>query len=97
VNHGFDPYEYLKALPYDRILHIHVAGHIQYQDFLLDTHGAAVIDPVWELLRYVAARAEPKAVIVERDHNLPPLAESLGEVEMARRIFQEAALDRRIA
>ncbi|HKY64251.1 MAG TPA: DUF692 domain-containing protein [bacterium] len=97
VNHGFDPFEYLKTLPYERVLHIHVAGHIQYQNFLLDTHGAPVIDPVWDLLRYVAARAEPKAVIVERDHNLPPLSESLAEVAMARRIFQKTAAERRIA
>lgn len=96
VNHGFDPYEYLKAVPYDRVLHIHVAGHIQYQDFLLDTHGAPVIDPVWDLLRYVAARSEPKAVIVERDHNLPILSESLAEVETARRIFREARSAKRV-
>lgn len=96
VNHGFDPYEYLKAVPYPRVLHIHVAGHIQYQDFLLDTHGAPVIDPVWDLLRYVAARSQPKAVIVERDHNLPALAESLAEVETARRIFREAGSAKRV-
>ena len=90
VNHRFDPYDYLKAIPFERILHIHVAGHIQYEDFLIDTHGAPVIDPVWDLLRHVAERASPKAVIVERDHHLPALSESLAEVETARRIFQEA-------
>ncbi len=94
VNHGFDPYEYLRDLPYERVLHIHVAGHIQYQDFLLDTHGAPVIDPVWDLLRYVAKRARPKAVIIERDHNLPKLEESLAEVATAKRIFAEARAPR---
>ncbi|MFO1462514.1 MAG: DUF692 domain-containing protein [bacterium] len=90
INHRFDPFDYLKAIPFERVLHMHVAGHIQYEDFLLDTHGAPVIDPVWELLRYVAERAEPKAVIIERDHNLPALDESLAEVVTARRIFAEA-------
>jgi len=87
VNHRFDPYDYLKKLPYERVLHIHVAGHVQYDDFLLDTHGAPVIDPVWDLLKYVATRARPKAVIIERDHNLPALSESLEEVKTARRIM----------
>lgn len=90
INHDFDPYDYLRDLPYERVLHIHVAGHIQYEDFLLDTHGAPVIDPVWELLSYVAKRARPKAVIIERDHNLPKLDESLAEVVTARRIIAEA-------
>ncbi|KAB2839946.1 DUF692 domain-containing protein, partial [bacterium] len=94
VNHRFDPYEYLRAIPYERVLHIHVAGHIQYQDFLLDTHGAPVIDPVWDLLRYVARRAKPRAVIIERDHNLPKLDESLVEVATAKRIFAEARTPR---
>lgn len=89
VNHRFDPYEYLRAIPYDRVLHMHIAGHIQYEDFLLDTHGAPVIDPVWDLLRYVARQAHPRAVIIERDHHLPPLEESLAEVTTARKIFHE--------
>jgi len=91
VNHRFDPYDYLKKLPYERVLHIHVAGHVQYEDFLLDTHGAPVIDPVWDLLKYVAARAKPKAVIIERDHNLPDLSESIEEVKIARSIMLGAS------
>ncbi|HCU25159.1 MAG TPA: hypothetical protein DF383_09080 [Deltaproteobacteria bacterium] len=91
VNHGFAPYTYLKAVPYDRVLHVHVAGHLRYQDFLIDTHGAPIIDPVWEMLAYVARRARPRAVIVERDNNVPELAESLAEVAKAREIFQAAA------
>jgi len=88
VNHRFDPYEYLRAVPYERVLHMHIAGHMEYEDFLLDTHGAPVIDPVWDLLRYVADRSKPRAVIIERDNHVPPLSESLEEVRVARNIMR---------
>lgn len=90
VNFGFDPDEYLAAMPLERVMHIHVAGHRQMEDFLLDTHGAPVIDPVWEILRKVAAKTELPAVIIERDNNLPPLADQLAEVQMARNIMEQA-------
>jgi uncharacterized protein (UPF0276 family) len=89
VNHGFDPMEYLKAVPFERVLHVHVAGHQEYRGFILDNHGAAVIDPVWELLREVARRARPSAVILERDHHIPPLAELAEEAKVARRIMEQ--------
>ncbi len=88
-NHGFDPMEYLKRIPFDRVLHIHLAGHMKYQDFLLDNHGADVIDPVWKLLREAAKHVRPGAVILERDHHIPPLAEMLREVQVARRIVSK--------
>lgn len=90
VNFGFDPEEYLAAMPMERVMHIHVAGHRQMEDFLLDTHGAPVIHPVWEVLRKVAEKTELPAVIVERDNNLPPLEEQLAEVRMAREIVTAA-------
>jgi len=90
VNFGFDVKEYLDRMPMERIMHIHVAGHKQMDDFLLDTHGEKIIDPVWDILGRVAAQTTLPAVIVERDNNLPPLPEQLAEVRMARRILQEA-------
>jgi uncharacterized protein (UPF0276 family) len=71
------------------VLHVHVAGHQEYRGFILDNHGAAVIDPVWELLREVARRARPSAVILERDHHIPPLAELAEEAKVARRIMEQ--------
>ncbi len=87
VNHSFDPMEYLKAIPMQRVLHIHLAGHIEYEGFLLDNHGAAIIDPVWKILQETAKNARPAAVIIERDHRMPPFEELLGEVRMARDIL----------
>lgn len=88
VNHGFDPLAYVRALPLERVLHVHLAGHVEYQGFLLDNHGAPIIDPVWEILREVAPRIAPAAVIIERDHRMPPLDELIEEVKTARAILQ---------
>lgn len=90
VNFGFDPKEYVAHMPLERVLHIHVAGHRKVDDFLLDTHGAPVVDPVWDILGQVASRVELPAVIIERDNNLPPLSEQIDEVRMARRVVETA-------
>lgn len=90
VNFGFDPGEYLNAVNWDRVMHVHVAGHRRMRDFLLDTHGAPVIDPVWEILKEAAARTELPAVMIERDVHLPPLEEQVAEVEHAREVIQSA-------
>ncbi len=51
VNHRYDPLEFIRALPAGRIVYMHMAGHYrEADDLLIDTHGAAVIDPVWALL-----------------------------------------------
>ncbi len=96
VNHAFDPYEYLKNIPLERVQQVHVAGHRQWEDFLLDTHGADVIDPVWDLLHFVAQRTEIPALILERDHHLPPLDFLLREVNQARDIVHGARKSERL-
>ena len=81
VNHGYDPVAFLEALPGERVAYIHVAGHYQEDtDLLVDTHGAPVIDPVWSLLEKTYARFGVIPTLLERDFNLPPLPELLGEV-----------------
>jgi len=90
VNHQFDPQTYLENIPHERIQHIHIAGHRQVDDFLLDTHGADIVDPVWKLLEVVSARGEVPAVIIERDHNVPPVSQTLQEVRTARQIVERA-------
>jgi hypothetical protein len=93
VNFNFDPMEYLRAVPLERVMHVHVAGHRRMEDFVLDTHGAPVVDPVWDLLSALAARTDLPAVIIERDSNLPELGEQLAEVERAReRVARGAAV-----
>jgi uncharacterized protein (UPF0276 family) len=81
VNHGYDAGAFLDALPGERVAYIHVAGHyVEAPDLLVDTHGAAIIDPVWQLLARAYRNFGVRPTLVERDFNFPPLAELLGEV-----------------
>lgn len=96
VNHNFDPYNYLDRLPLERTVQIHIAGHSHGEEVLIDTHGAAVIEPVFELLEYVLKRTEVKAVMLERDQNYPEFSQILDELQEIRNIVgrtQPALLD----
>lgn len=87
VNHRFDPYDFLDQVPYHRVVHGHIAGHHQQaSDWLIDTHGEPIIDPVWDLLKYVAPKVKFPAILVERDTNIPPLEELLQEMRQLRSI-----------
>jgi hypothetical protein len=91
INHRYDPVEFLDALPLERTRYIHVAGHYdEAEDLKVDTHGADVIDPVWELLAQAYRRLGPVPTLLERDFNLPPLAELLEEVGQVRRCQADA-------
>jgi len=82
VNHGYDAEAFLRQLPGGRIAYLHIAGHYhEADDLLIDTHGASVIDPVWQLLENVYARFGVIPTLLERDFNLPPLPQLLAEVE----------------
>jgi uncharacterized protein (UPF0276 family) len=86
-NFGFDPQAFISALPLDRVVYMHVAGHHQEPDgVLIDTHGAAVIDPVWQLLEYSYQRTGVVASLLERDFNIPDLPTLLREVDIIRNI-----------
>lgn len=84
VNFKFDPRAYIDALPMERVVQIHVAGHAQEaEDLLLDTHAMPIADPVYDLLAYTVERLpRPVPVLLERDGNFPPLSEL--EDEMSR-------------
>jgi uncharacterized protein (UPF0276 family) len=83
VNHGYDPYDFLSQLPGERICYGHLAGHyVEAEDLRVDTHGADVIDPVWDLLDAAYDRFGVFPTLLERDFNIPPLPELLGEVEL---------------
>jgi len=91
-NHGFDPYAFIAALPLERVLEIHVAGHqILDSGLHLDTHGQAVADPVLELLEWTLERTGPVPVLLERDNDVPDLAELLGEVARLRELHARAS------
>jgi len=82
VNHGYDANDFLDGLPADRVAYIHIAGHHhEADDLIVDTHGAAVADPVWTLLERAYARLGPVPTLLERDFNFPPLPELLAEVD----------------
>ncbi len=82
VNHRYDPEEFLKQLPGERISYVHIAGHYnEADDLLVDTHGADIIDPVWALLEKAYAQFGVIPTMVERDFNIPPLSELLTEID----------------
>lgn len=86
-NFGFDPHAYLQSLPLERVCYIHVAGHFVEPDgLLIDTHGADVIDPVWALLAEAYRRTGLVPTCLERDFNIPPLAQLVSETEKIRAI-----------
>ncbi len=85
VNHGYDAETFLNAIPAHRIAYGHVAGHyVESADFLVDTHGATVVDPVWRLLRLAYEKFGVFPTLLERDFNIPPLFELLTEVQRIR-------------
>jgi len=81
INHRYDPVEFLEALPAERIAYGHIAGHyVEAEDLRVDTHGADVIDPVWDLLDHAYARFGVFPTLLERDFNIPPLNKLATEV-----------------
>lgn len=96
TNHGYDAHAFLRALPGDRVAYIHVAGHYDEADDLkVDTHGAAVGAPVWTLLAEAYARFGPRPTLLERDFNLPPFDELVGELDTVRGHLARADTGRR--
>jgi uncharacterized protein len=83
-NHGFDPMDYLAGLPADRIQQIHLAGHSDMGDYVIDTHDADVCDAVWDLYGDAVRMFGPVATMIERDDHIPPLAEVIAELDRAR-------------
>jgi uncharacterized protein len=87
VNHGYDPVAFLKAIPAQRISYAHIAGHyVEAEDFLVDTHGATVIDPVWNLLAKAYELYGVFPTLLERDFNIPSLAKLIEEVSTIKSI-----------
>jgi len=81
INHGYEAESYLKALPGERIVYAHIAGHYnEAEDLIIDTHGADVIDPVWKLLETAYQHFGVFPTLLERDFNIPPLPDLLMEV-----------------
>jgi uncharacterized protein (UPF0276 family) len=88
-NFGFDAWGFIEALPLERVVAIHVAGHthVPERGVIVDTHGADVIPPVHALLRSAVARTGPVPVVLERDNHVPPLDALLSELDLVRRAY----------
>jgi hypothetical protein len=90
VNHGFDPLRFLGAIPGDAVAEIHLAGFDASGPCLIDTHGARVAPPVWELYRATIERFGPKPTLLEWDTDLPALEVLLDEAKTAQAILEQA-------
>lgn len=92
-NHGLDPQRYLAAIPSARVVQLHLAGHRDVRGFKIDTHDAPVCEAVWALYAQAAGRFPHAATLLERDANIPPLPELIGELDRARSLAaqQDAA------
>jgi len=97
VNHGFDPLQYLKAIPPQRIGQIHLAGHTNNGDHLIDTHDEPVCDAVWDLYRWVTSELGTFSTMVEWDDQIPPWSGLETEVAKARQIGEQDAGGHRVA
>jgi uncharacterized protein len=86
INHGFDAHDYLRAVPSNRVRQIHLAGHSNRDGFLIDTHDHPVAQPVWQLYAAAVALFGAVPTMIERDGNIPELAELTAELDKAREV-----------
>ncbi len=85
MNHGYEPMDFIRAMPADRISYLHIAGHyVEPDGLIVDTHGADVIDPVWSLLEATYELIGNRPTLLERDFNIPDLSTLLLEVDLIR-------------
>lgn len=86
-NHNYDTRQFINQLPLDKVAYIHMAGHLQVaDDLIIDTHGEAIIDPVYELFEYTIEKIKPVPVLLERDFNIPEMAELQAELKKLKAI-----------
>jgi hypothetical protein len=87
VNFNFNPHEFLRGIPGERIVYSHIAGHYQQTpNLLVDTHGEDIIDPVWTLLENAYQLFGVFPTLLERDTNIPPLNRLMNEVNKIARL-----------
>lgn len=89
VNHGFDPHEYIDAVPADRVVQMHLAGHTDKGRYLLDTHSDHVKDEVWALYRRAIGRCGAVSTLVEWDDEIPEWEVLSDEAAKARATREE--------
>ncbi|HEX7812208.1 MAG TPA: DUF692 domain-containing protein [Burkholderiales bacterium] len=85
-NHGFDAMAFIDGIPPGRVRQFHLAGHDNCGSHIIDTHGAPIVDPVWDLYAAAVRRFGNVATMIERDDNIPALTDLVNELDRARRI-----------
>lgn len=86
-NHNYDAKSFIQNLPLDRIEYIHMAGHTKVNDdLIIDSHGEAIIDPVYDLFNWAIEQINPVPVLLERDFNIPELEELNAELNSLKAI-----------
>lgn len=86
INHEFDPEDYLNNVPIERVQQYHLAGHSDYQDYVIDTHDHPIVAAVWQLYTKAIARFGEVSTMIERDDNIPPLADVMQELTQVRQL-----------
>jgi uncharacterized protein (UPF0276 family) len=90
INHTFIPSAFIDAIPAERVVQFHLAGHSEGTDCLIDTHDHAVCDEVWNLYGRAIERFGAISTMIERDDNIPPLKDLVAELDQARAIARDA-------
>jgi len=85
-NHQFNANDYIDAIDINRVRQIHLAGHTDYGDYVIDTHDHDICDPVWDLYRNATKRFGAVSTMIERDDNIPAFGELVQELDVARNI-----------
>ncbi len=97
-NHNYKARDFIERMPLERVAYIHMAGHEQVEkDLIIDTHGEAIIDPVYDLFRYTIQRTENVPVLLERDFNFPEMNELNAEMQQLREIIQHEKAKNHVA
>jgi uncharacterized protein (UPF0276 family) len=95
VNHDFDPAEYIRNVPHDRVVQFHLAGHTDCGTHIVDTHDGPVVDRVWDLYRLAHRLTGGAATLLEWDAKIPPFPEVHAEVQKAREYMTDELPERR--
>jgi len=94
VNHDFDPVEFVRSVPHERVVQCHLAGHTNCETHLIDTHDGEVIDPVWQLYRELHLKTDGVSTLLEWDDKIPPFEVVHAEVLKAKDYMQDQLPER---
>lgn len=89
-NHGYDPYDFLRRIPLEKVAYIHMAGHEQISpEFILDSHAHSIVQPVYQLFDWVVQQIQPVPVLLERDSNFADFEGLIAETERLKAIMSQ--------